>query len=193
MNSSLYFLIGFIGLIMVIEMANNVFDHAFNAYGLFPRTVQGLAGIPLGPFLHGSFAHVQSNSVGLLALGTLAVMRSGTRFPWVCLVIALVGGVALWGVGRPAIHVGASGIVFGLFGYLLLKGILDRSILSVLVAIVVAAVFGTIILSGLLPADVQVSWEGHLCGLGAGFVAAVVVPREPLASYGRDDRSRFAP
>ena len=191
MNSSLYFLIGFIGLIMLIEMANNFFDHAFNAYGLVPRTIQGLAGIPLGPFLHGSFAHVQSNSVGLLALGTLAVMRSGSRFPWVCLAIALVAGVALWGVGRPATHVGASGLVFGLFGYLLLKGVLDRSILSILVALVVAAVFGTIILSGLLPADVHVSWEGHLCGLGAGFVAAVVIPNEPSPSQ-RSGAARMA-
>ena len=176
---------------MLIEMANNFFDHAFNAYGLVPRTVQGLAGIPLSPFLHGSFAHVQSNSVGLLALGTLAVMRSGSRFPWVCLAIVLVSGVALWVVGRSAIHVGASGLVFGLFGYLLLKGILDRSILSVLVAVVVAAVFGTIILSGLLPTDIQVSWEGHLCGLAAGFLVAVVIPNEPTTSQ-RSGATRLA-
>ena len=185
MNASLYSLIGFIGLIMLIEVANNFFDHAFNAYGLVPRTIRGLAGVPLAPFLHGSFAHVQSNAVGLLALGTLAVMRSGSRFPWVCLVIALAGGAALWVVGRQATHVGASGLVFGLFGYLLFKGILDRSILSILVALVVAGVFGTIILSGLLPTDLHVSWEGHLCGLGAGFVAAVVIRNEPSPSQRR--------
>lgn len=114
MSVSLYVLLAFIGLIIVLEFLNGSVDHALNAYGLVPRTVNGLIGIPLAPFLHGSYLHVQSNAVALLALGTLSVIRSGSRFPWVCLVIILVSGVALWVVGRPAVHVGTSGLVFGL-------------------------------------------------------------------------------
>ena len=63
------------------------------------------------------------NAVALLALGTLAVIRCGSRFPWICLIIILVGGLGVWVIGRPAIHVGASGLVFGLFGYLLVRGV----------------------------------------------------------------------
>ena len=174
MNSSLYLLIGFIGVILVVEVLNNLIDHSLNAYGIVPRTPTGLAGIILGPFLHGSYLHVQSNAVGLLALGTLAVIRSGSRFPVVCLIVILVGGLGVWAVGRAATHVGASGLVFGLFGYLLVRGVLDRSILSVLVAAVVASVFGWMILSGVLPTNTYVSWEGHLCGLAAGALAAIV-------------------
>ena len=178
MSSSLYLLIGFIGLILLVELLNSLLNHSFNAYGIVPRTTVGLVGIPASPFLHGSYLHVQSNAVGLLALGTLAVIRSGSRFPWVCAIIILLGGLAVWLVGRPATHVGASGLVFGLFGYLLARGIIDRSILSVLIAVVVAGVFGWVILSGILPTSDYVSWEGHLCGLAAGALAAIVVPRE---------------
>ena len=190
MNSSLYLLIGFIGLIMVVEVVNGLIDHSLNAYGLVPRTSMGLIGIPFSPFLHGSYLHVQSNAVGLLAMGTLAVIRSGSRFPWVCLIIILAGGLGLWVIGRSATHVGASGLVFGLFGYLLVKGLLDRSILSILVAIVVAGVFGWAMLSGLLPTNEYVSWEGHACGLAAGVLAAIITherrtPHRPDVATGQ--------
>lgn len=179
---SLYILLAFIALILILEFVNGSFDHALNAYGLEPRTTSGLIGIPLGPFLHGSFLHVQSNAVALLALGTLAVIRTGDRFPWICLVIILVGGLGVWLVGRPAIHVGASGLVFGLFGYLVLRGVIDFNILSVAVALVVAGVFGWMIVSGVVPTNDYVSWEGHLCGLAAGCLAAIIIPRASNAS-----------
>ncbi len=176
MSISLYTLMAFIALIMILEVLNGSVDHALNVYGLEPRVTSGLIGIPISPFLHGSYLHVQSNAVALLALGTLAVIRSGTRFPWICLVIILVGGVGVWLFGRPAIHVGASGVVFGLFGYLLVRGVIDFSILSVFVALVVAGVFGWMVVSGVVPTNDYVSWEGHLCGLAAGALAAVIVP-----------------
>ena len=166
----------FIALIMILEVLNGSVDHALNVYGLEPRVTSGLIGIPVSPFLHGSYLHVQSNAVALLALGTLAVIRSGTRFPWICLIIILVGGVGVWLFGRPAIHVGASGVVFGLFGYLLVRGVIDFSVLSVFVALVVAVVFGWMVVSGVVPTNEYVSWEGHLCGLAAGALAAVIVP-----------------
>ena len=190
MTSSLYLLIGFIGVILVVEVLNGLVDHSLNAYGLVPRTTGGMVGIPLSPFLHGSFLHVQSNAVGLLALGCLAVIRSRERFPWVCLVIILIGGLGVWLIGRSATHVGASGLVFGLFGYLLFKGLLDRSILSVLVAAVVAGVFGWAVLSGVLPTNTFVSWEGHLCGLAAGILAAIIIPGSRVSA--REQRATGA-
>jgi membrane associated rhomboid family serine protease len=189
-TSSLYLLIGFIGVILVVEVLNGLVDHSLNAYGLVPRTTGGMVGIPLSPFLHGSFLHVQSNAVGLLALGCLAVIRSRERFPWVCLVIILIGGLGVWLIGRSATHVGASGLVFGLFGYLLFKGLLDRSILSVLVAVVVAGVFGWAMLSGVLPTNTFVSWEGHLCGLAAGILAAIITPGSRVSA--REERTTGA-
>ena len=176
MSISLYILMAFIALILILEVLNGSVDHGLNAYGLEPRITSGLIGIPLSPFLHGSYLHVQSNAVALLALGTLAVIRSGSRFPWICMVIILVGGLGVWLFGRPAIHVGASGLVFGLFGYLLVRGVMDLSILSVFVAVVVASVFGWMVVSGVVPTNDYVSWEGHVCGLIAGALAAIFVP-----------------
>ncbi|CAI8022592.1 Uncharacterized protein Mb1372 [Geodia barretti] len=171
-------MIGFIVVIFVVEVANSLFSHSLNAYGIVPRTTGGLIGIPLSPLLHGGFLHVQSNAVGLLALGGLAAISSGKRFPLVLVTITLVGGMGVWLVGRSATHVGASGLVFGFFGYLLVKGLVDRSILSVLVAIVVAGVFGLAILSGILPTRGYVSWEGHLCGLVAGGLVAMMMRKQ---------------
>ena len=191
MNSSLYLLVGFIGVILIVEVLNSRIDHSLNAYGIVPRTPAGLAGIISSPFLHGSYLHVQSNAVGLLALGTLAVIRSGSRFPLICLIIILAGGLGVWAIGRAATHVGASRLVFGLFGYLLVRGALDRSILSVLVAAVVTGVFGWMIFYGVLPTNTYVSWEGHLFGLAAGALAAIIAGgQEP--SLRQDQASRRA-
>ena len=81
-------------------------------------------------------------------------------------------------------------MVFGLFGYLLVRGVLDRSILSVLVAAVVAGVFGWVILSGVLPSNEYVSWEGHLCGLAAGVLAAIIVPTDTTFARPNAEPSR---
>ena len=177
MSSSLYLLIGFTGAILVIEVVNSLIDHSLNAYGgIVPRTTIGLVGIPFSPLLHGGFVHVQSNAIGLLALGSLSAIRTGSRFPWVCLAIILLGGLGVWAFGRPAAHVGASGLVFGLFGYLLVRGVLDRNAFSLLVAAVVAGVFGWVVISGVLLSNHYVSWEGHICGLVAGALAGIMIP-----------------
>ena len=177
MISSLFLLVAFIVAFMVVEVVNGLLNHSLNSYGIVPRTTSGLIGIPLSPLLHGSFLHAQSNAVGLLALGGLAAITGGGRFPQVFLIIVLLGGLGVWLVGRPATHIGASGLVFGFFGFLMLKGLVDRSILSIVVAIVVAGVFGYMILTGILPTQDYISWEGHLCGLLAGALAAVMLRR----------------
>jgi membrane associated rhomboid family serine protease len=107
-------------------------------------------------------------------------MRSGSRFVWVSLFIIIVGGAGVWAMGRTAVHIGASGLVFGYFGYLVARGWYDRRILSILIAVAVMAVFGWGILFGVLPTGGFVSWEGHLCGLVAGIVVARLIrrPRE---------------
>ena len=187
--ASLSLLFAFIALIWAVELVNIYVDHRLNQYGVVPRTVGGLRGIPLSPFLHAGFGHLAANTVPLLALGGLVAVRGGTNFLGVTAFIIFSGGAGLWAVGRPwpwgdggsLVHVGASGLVFGLFGYLVARGIYERSILSILVALVVIVVFGWGILFGLLPTADFVSWEGHLCGLVAGvLVARLTRPRRSL-------------
>ncbi len=196
--SNLYLLIGFIGLIMVLVMVNALIGIPLSDYGIVPRSPERLYGVLLAPFLHGNYLHALSNAVGLMALGSLAAIYGGRSFPWACLIIVVTSGLGVWLFGRPSTHIGASGLVFGLFGYLLVKGILDKSILSALTALVVAAVFGLPIVYGILPANDYISWEGHLCGLAAGVLAAIItrqrksssVPQGTIADWHRKRRLR---
>ena len=170
-TSSLPFLIGFVLAIGVVEIVNASMGHQLNAWGIFPRSVHGLAGIPLAPFLHGSFGHVISNSIPFLVLGGLIAFRGRQVLLRVSFIVIGVGGSAVWLLGRSAVHIGASGLVFGYFGYLVARGWYERRLGSILLAIAVIILYGGLIL-GVLPARGLVSWEAHLFGLIAGVLAA---------------------
>lgn len=178
--SSLAWLLALIAAIWIVELVNLFMDHRLNQYGIVPRTVEGLRGIPLSPFLHGGLGHLLSNTGPLLVLGGLVAARGRANFVGVTAFIIVIGGLGLWAVGRPwpwddvqnLVHVGASGLVFGYFGYLVARGWYERSFLAIFVSVVVILVFGSGILFGLLPTAPYVSWEGHLCGLAAGVLIA---------------------
>lgn len=178
--ASLALLIAFVAILWVVQIVNIFLDYSLNQYGLAPRTIEGLRGIPLSPFLHGGFGHLISNTFPLLILGGLVAARGQANFVGVTLFIVFVGGLAVWCVGRPwpwdnlqhVVHVGASGLVFGYFGYLVARGWYEHSFLAIIVALLVILVFGTGIFLGLVPTAPYISWEGHLCGLVAGVLIA---------------------
>jgi membrane associated rhomboid family serine protease len=169
--SSLPLIIGFVTAIWVVELVNSFMGHQLNVWGILPRTLHGLIGIPLSPFLHGSFSHAMSNTIIFLGLSSLIAPRGSKILLWVSLFIILLGGVGVWALGRSAIHVGASGLVFGYFGYLVSRGWYERRPGSILVAIAVIVLYGGLIV-GVLPVPGFISWESHLFGLIAGVLAA---------------------
>lgn len=136
-------------------------------FGIMPRTVRGLIGIPCAPWLHGSFGHLMGNTVAFLGLGTIVMLAEGRRFPSTTMVLVVVSGLGTWLIGRPAVHIGASGLIYGYFGYVMGRAIWERRILWALVGIVVAMIYGYMIW-GVLPGRGPMSWEGHLSGLAAG-------------------------
>lgn len=139
--------------------------------GLVPRSLTGLTGIVAMPFLHGSLGHLISNTVPLVILLGLMVM-SRPR-PWsTMIVLTAISGIALWLFGRSALHIGASGLIYALMGYLIATGILERRLISAAIALFVGITYGASILAGILPGTPGVSWEGHLFGLLAGAVLA---------------------
>ena len=169
-----FYWIGIIILVLwLVRIVDAFIPYALTQWGLHPRSLSGLPGIVLMPFLHRDFAHLFSNTWSLVIL--LGLLVSVRRSPWLLVIAtALTGGALLWLMGRNANHVGASGIVFGLIGFLIVNGFLHRSLPSVAIAIIVGILFGGTLLSGILPgAGAQVSWDGHLCGLlgGAGVAA----------------------
>lgn len=146
--------------------------------GVRPRDLAGLDGIVFMPFLHASFTHVEANSVPLLLLGTFVLAGQVKRFLLVTAFIALISGLAVWLFGPGnTVTVGASGVIFGYLGYLLLRGIVERRWWSIAVSVLVGLLFGWQ-LSGMLPGDPHVSWQGHLAGFLAGLVAAILFRRK---------------
>ena len=141
-------------------------------FGLIPRDWGGLMGVVTMPFLHANFAHLLNNTVPLAVLLTLlAGSRANSRTAVV--LVAVLGGLLLWLFGRgDSLHIGVSGLVFGLAVFLIVSGILEKRTVPLLVSIFVAFTYGTTLLAGVLPWQQGVSWDGHLFGGIAGALVA---------------------
>lgn len=147
----------------------------FRAFGLRPRNTDALSGVVLSPFLHGNFQHLLGNSGALFVLLMLS-LSLGRRLTFAALlIILLAGGGAVWLFGAPnTIHIGASGIIFGLLGFLLFLGIFQRRWTSLMLSAAVGVVYGGMLFS-LFRYQPGVSFSGHLFGFLAGVLAAWVL------------------
>ena len=155
--------------IWAVEIVNFFFGHGLTNWGILPRSITGLIGIPLAPFIHGGFWHTVSNTIPILILGGLTLVSSEKRF-WSSTIGAIVlTGIPVWLFARSSYHVGASGLVFAYFGILMGRAFLERSIMAVIVAGVTVILYGGM-LWGVLPIRSFVSFESHLFGLIAGVV-----------------------
>lgn len=165
----------FVGLIWLVFLLDRFLP--LEEWGLIPRDGTHLFGIITMPFLHGNFDHLMSNTVPLLVLLILlAGSRANSRM--IVLMIILLGGGLLWLFGRGnALHIGASGLVFGLAVFLIVSGFLERRIVPLLIAVLVAFMYGSDVLWGILPWQTGVSWDGHLFGGIAGAAAAIFLAR----------------
>jgi len=161
----------------VIEIVNLLSGRTLNAFGLIPREVGGLVGVATAPFLHGSLIHYFSNIVPLSIFSLLLLQHGVVRFSLVTFVIIVLSGLLVWVFGRTAIHVGASGLIYGYFGYLLVAGWVSREIKLLAISVFVAIGYGGMIW-GVLPGMPFISWEFHLFGFSAGVLAGVKWGRE---------------
>ena len=160
-----------------LEVIDVILGQRLNALGIEPRTATGLIGIPLAPFLHGGFGHLIANTIPFALLGFLTIMRGISTFVIVSAFVTIVGGLAVWLMASGGYHIGASGLIFGLFGYNLAMGIFERSFKSIVMALVVGLLYGSMIF-GVFPGRPGVSWEGHLFGFAAGVGFAYLAGRK---------------
>jgi len=171
-------MLGWVALLWLLEVVDTASGHALDGLGITPRTPSELVDVVPAAFIHFGFGHVAANSVPLLVLGFLAALGGLRRFAAVCALIIVADGVGVWLIAPAHTNTaGASGLIFGLFGYLLVTGFVERRPLGILAGLLVAAVWGTTFLAGLAPTQTEVSWQGHLIGLIAGVAAAVVFRR----------------
>jgi membrane associated rhomboid family serine protease len=169
----------FVGFVWCVFIIGHFLPFQLESYGVTPRTLRGLIGIPAAPFLHANLAHIVSNTVPLtVLLVLLAGSRAHTWFVVTCIV--LLSGALLWMFGRPATHIGASGLIYGLISYLLVSGISERRFVPMVIAIVVGFLYGGTLASGILPtSESHISWEGHLFGAIAGGSIALLLTKQP--------------
>ncbi|MFE9746284.1 rhomboid family intramembrane serine protease [Saccharothrix saharensis] len=169
--------LGFVGLLYVVEAIDTVLGGRLNDDGVIPRDFSEWDNILWFPLLHGDWTHLTGNAVPLLVLSYLATSGGIKQFLQVTAVIWLTSGLGVWLFGSYGSHIGASGLVFGFLVFLLVRGVFARSVLQIVLAVVVFALYGAA-LWGVLPGQPGISWEGHLFGALGGVLAAWGVARD---------------
>ncbi|MCA9623669.1 MAG: rhomboid family intramembrane serine protease [Myxococcales bacterium] len=174
----------FVAILWGLEIVDSVLLGGYlDHFGIRPRTVSGLWGILLAPFLHGGLGHLAANTGPLVVLGWLIMWRKTSDFFVVSLIGGLVAGLGTWLIGSPnSVHIGASGLCFAYLGYLLLRGFFERRLFPIIGSVVVGGLYGGLIF-GILPGTPGISWQGHLFGFLGGILAAwLMVPRQSPTS-----------
>ena len=163
---------GFVVLLWALEILDAVSGHPLDAYGIQPRTDDGLVGVAAAPLLHFGFDHLVGNTVPVLVLGFLTLATGIARGLLATAIIWVVGGFGVW-VFAPqgSNHAGASVLIFGWIVFLIVRGFLNRRPTEILIGVAVFLFYSGALL-GVLPGQPGVSWQGHLFGAIGGFLAA---------------------
>ena len=157
------------------------FGWNLNYLGEYPQKIEGLRGVLFAPFIHSGIRHLFNNSVPLLVL-TMALFYFYRNIRWKVLIYGLLlTGIMTWIIGRPANHIGASGVVYMLTAFLFFKGLLSKQFQLIALAFVVVFLYGSL-LWYIFPIDPQISWEGHLSGFTVGILFALLFKSVPLGT-----------
>ncbi len=156
------------GIMWVSYLLDLVLPGEFTSWGIEPRSLSGLKGIVFAPFIHHGFLHIISNTSAVFILTFVLFKFYEEVAAKVWAGSAAIGGSLVWLLGRPAMHVGVSGVIFSLIGFLISAGIFKFNLKSLAIAVVILFMYGGTVIFGVLPVNPFVSWEGHLFGLIAG-------------------------
>ena len=179
---ALIFVGGFLGLLWLIQLINWADSYHLDRFGILPHSESHLGDIFTAPLLHFNWQHLEGNSIPFLVLGFLAAYRGITRFVAVTLIVAITSGLAVWFFQSSGeLTVGASGLIFGYFGYVLVRGIFDRNLIDVVVGVLAGVLYFSI-LTVAIPGTPGVSWIGHAGGLAGGVLAGWILRSRRPAS-----------
>ena len=164
---------------ILVKLAEVVFQTDFVQFGVFPRKVSSLSGILTFPFIHGDWKHLLNNSSAMLVLGTMLYYFYRDMATKTLLWVYVLSGLWLWVGGRANIHIGASGVVYALFGFLFVSGLLRKHLKLMALSLLVVFLYGSLVW-GIFPVDKTISYEGHLFGLLAGVMVAFVFRKQGM-------------
>lgn len=166
--------LGFVAVIWLIQLSNWALGLDAGSLGIRPRELSGLIGVLFAPLLHGGFEHLLSNSPPLLVAGTTMLYlypRSSLR---VLPAVYFGPGAAVWLFGRSSVHLGASGVVYGLVSYILVAGLIRRDRRAIAASLLVCFMYGALVW-GIVPIESGVSWETHLAAAVIGVALALML------------------
>jgi membrane associated rhomboid family serine protease len=172
--NAFFVMLGFLALIWAVQIANWADSYRLDyRYGILTHDVTRLPDIFLAPFLHFGWAHIESNSGPLFIFGFLAAYRGIRKFLLVTLLVIVTAGFLAWLI-QPAntVGVGASGVIFGYFGYVVLRGVFDRHLIDTLVGVVMALSYAYLLTIAIPGAPSGIGWQDHLGGLIGGVAGA---------------------
>ena len=183
-RKALFIMAGLIAVIWIIQIVNWADHYQLTyQYGITPRDVGSLPYILTAPFLHFSWAHIEGNSGPLFIFGFLAAYRGVTKFLGVTALVILTSGLAAWLTeSAHSVGAGASGLVFGYLGYIMVRGIFDRHPIDLLIGAVMALCFAYQF-SVLLP-QAGIGWQAHIGGLVGGILAGWLLRERRAAPAG---------
>lgn len=149
------------------------FGYNFTKYGVYPRTIKGLRGILFSPLIHSGVRHLFNNSVPLFVL-LMALFYFYRKIAFKILFFGIIlTGLLTWLIARPSYHIGASGVVYLLFSFILFSGIIRRYSRLIAVSLIVVFLYGSMIWY-IFPIEESISWEGHLSGFLIGLLFAFI-------------------
>ena len=177
-REEVYGVLAFVGFVWCVFIVGQILPFRLASFGITPRTLKGLVGIPAAPFLHANLAHLMSNTIPLTVL--LLLLAGSKAHSWeIVTYIVFLSGALLWLFGRPATHVGASSLIYGLIAYLFVSGICERRIVPMIISMGVGVLYGGTLALGILPSwGSHISWEGHLFGAIAGAAIAYLLTKD---------------
>lgn len=180
------FALSFVLLLWGLKLVEYFGGFHFGQFGIYPRRTDGLVGIFLAPFIHGSFAHLFANTAPILVIGTMVLYGYPRAVKVLLPAVYLGGGLTVWLFAREAYHIGASGLAFGMLFFVFTIGVLRWERRTIALSLVVFFLYGGMI-SGILPGEDDISFESHLSGALIGIVLAFLLrdrdPQPPPKQY----------
>ncbi|HYS14489.1 MAG TPA: rhomboid family intramembrane serine protease [Burkholderiaceae bacterium] len=182
---------GFVALLWLIQLMNWGFGVDPDPFGVRPRETAGIAGIFFAPLVHAGFMHLIANTLPLIVLGSAMLFLYPQSALRALPVIYLAPGLVVWLFGRSSVHLGASGLIYGLAAYVFIAGLLRRDRRAIAASLIVSFMYGSLAL-GFLPMPPEISWETHLAAAVLGVLLALLFRRldvAPPKRYGWDEEA----
>ena len=176
--------LGFVVILWAIQLLNAALDLELERFGVAPRELAGLVGIFVAPLVHGGFGHLIANSLPLLVVGTTMLHLYPDSASKVLPAVYLGPGIAVWLFARGGVHIGASGLIYGLAAYVFVAGLIRHDRRAIAASLLVAFIYGSLAW-GVLPIQPGVSWETHLAAALIGIVLAIALRRLDIPPHKR--------